>query len=1236
MPSRMDESQLMSEQVFTQRLAECCEPMLVGGKAANLGRLLRAGFPVPDGFVITTCARDCTHGELFTSPASESVSLQVLAAYHRMGRGMVAVRSSATLEDTANGSMAGQFDSVLNVKDERELLDAVAACWDSINSPRVRAYLREQGKDLTDTSIAVVVQRQISAEVSGVLFTVNPNAEIDLDEMCIEATRGLGDKLVSGEVPPDVFRLDRKTGRLLDATAAEQTTDTHDASNPHEPIRSEPATGVVGRTSERVDCASPCLSDRQLYQLWRLGIQVEQHFGFPQDIEWAIHGDAIHLLQARPITTYPRLQVRCKIIRETQVELRHQLSCGRGPWVLHNLSETLPHPTPLTWSVMKSFMSGSGGFGAMYRLAGFAPSRTVQRDGMLDLIAGRIYMDLSRAPEMFFENFPFAYDTELMKRSPGASQLAPTLVRGSLWERTKASRRLRIAQTRLLNLSNDWDVKLREQVFPAVQECSAKLRHINLCDLSHAELIALWQSYEDQVMNVFGAQLLLPSLISSMALQDLHNFLAEHFWEEDPEALSQFISSGGPPDSSFVSNAELFEVAQGSRRLEDWIAAHGHRGSGEFELAAPRWRELSTALSEQIEHFKNSESPVIRHNRHQQEVKDTLARLSSQLNQRTRKELVDQVGIVWRYIQFREDSKDVLMRGYGGLRELACEAGRRLSLSDDVFYLTREEVFESLRGSFPPLGVIEQRRDYYAIESQLVFPHFIDADSIDRLGRMPEIERHAAGYNALPISGGQAIGTARILKSPDDVPALPRGHILVCPSTDPSWTSLFADAAGLIVECGGALSHGAVVAREMGLPAVVLPYATRLLSDGETIRIDGSQGWVDRVAEDTDTMNRIPISDSNNTRVDAKRTPPPAGRSERFSGRCRNVGAAVWAAYLLAFFLLPSHLLFWPTMHAFDALLWPLVRAAGRPAAVAIVAAAIATLTLLAQRFLTDNRRLIEAKRRAAGLKQQASALPKTSARRAALLTLAAPVQARLLSASLVPIGLLIGPMVMSFIWLKQRVDPAVWSPAPGSSVQITAKVDGEWPGTVRLEAPTVGRLDEATPATYAAPPIRTTLERLHALYDQPATTAASSPELAFVSDLTREQLKNNLGAFLSRSMPAQGVTWLLHTPSGFNGRLKVHIVAGNSDSPVEVVIGNQYPPAPARDIRVSPPLREVTLSSPKARDISEFWKPFKILASTHSGLMRRISNIHVSWIMLYVMIYVVVFMVGRGILKIA
>ena len=325
-----------------------------------------------------------------------------------------------------------------------------------------------------------------------------------------------------------------------------------------------------------------------------------------------------------------------------------------------------------------------------------------------------------------------------------------------------------------------------------------------------------------------------------MALAELRTFLAENFWDEDADALAHLISSGGPPDRTVTRDAELYEVGKGNQPLETWLGTYGHRAADELELAGPRWREPSQAVAvrELAACLAAADSPLECHRRHVDEVDRCMAALCGRLSGRDRREFARRVDLVRRYIAFREDGKDFLILGYDLLRDAALEAGRRLGAGQDVFFLTREELFDALRVGFAPWHLIEQQCAAFAAESRLDLPRVLDAKALDTLGDAPERAPAAGGHKAFAVLVGRGRRVARVLVSPRDAGDLGRRYVLVCPSTDPAWTPLFGNAAGLVLERGGMLSHGAVVARELGLPAVVLPGATRLFHDGEEIHVE--------------------------------------------------------------------------------------------------------------------------------------------------------------------------------------------------------------------------------------------------------------------------------------------------------------------------------------------------------------------------------------------------------------
>ena len=331
-----------------------------------------------------------------------------------------AVRSSATAEDLAEASFAGQQDTFLNVTPD-ELLDALKACWVSLWSERAIAYRQTQKIADEGLAMAVVIQEMCEADVSGVLFTVAPFNE---NASIIESNWGLGESVVSGAIMPDSFQVLRETGEILErnvATKCEMVT----------------AAGVSEVPSTQQDV--PSLTDTQLKELTQLGMRVETHYGQPMDIEWALANGQFVLLQSRYITTSPKSitypewaysipEVDNEVveeIRQEEIQILEARAAEQGTvWCHHNLAEVLPAPLPMTWEIMKKFMSGVGGLGKAYRDLGFHPSEQVDNEGILDLICGRIYVNLNREAELHFDGFPFAHDFNALKQNPQEAMYA--------------------------------------------------------------------------------------------------------------------------------------------------------------------------------------------------------------------------------------------------------------------------------------------------------------------------------------------------------------------------------------------------------------------------------------------------------------------------------------------------------------------------------------------------------------------------------------------------------------------------------------------------------------------------------------------------------------------------------------------------------------------------------------------------------------------------------------------
>ena len=668
-------------------------------------------------------------------------------------------------------------------------------------------------------------------------------------------------------------------------------------------------------------------------------------------------------------------------------------------------------------------------------------------------------------------------------------------------------------------------------------------------------------------MDEFGSQAMLPSMVAGMAMEKLREFLAETFWDEESAELANELSGAAEPDLTILGTEGLYQIATSQGSLEEWLLTHGHRAPEEFDLSIPRWRERKEDVQNMASHLAVSESPLIRHHERAEACKQRAAELETRLPTAQRQQLRNHLDLAHRYLPFRENGKFYLMLGYDLLRDMALDAGRRLDIGTEVFLLKFEELRDALRTGYAPLHLLEERRMQRSAEVKIDLPHVIADADIEHIP-LPQSAPHSGQIQAFPISGGVSTGPAKIVLSPENAGELGSGYILVCPSTDPNWTPLFVNAAGLVLERGGALSHGAVVAREIGIPAVVVDGATKNFTENQRLIVDGNIGTVTDAdtqpsADDGIAATKSNGTVANNTRIPALHRPPLPGPLEGSNTKWRKRMLIVWIVFFAAAFLLPAAWVHDRVMQALDALLLPIFATAGGPATVAVVAIALALFSMFGQRFLTDNSRLLAAKNRANALCKEGALLPQDSPRARLIRQLAAPVQLRVLSASLFPLILILGPMVMVFLWFPARIDPMSWNPAPGSTAVITAMVAGDHGAPIQLTHNSKLVLSGQSPATQSIPLIRPVLEKLQSDWRMPRELPAGTPwNLRAAAEVTKTAMLDDLATFLRNPMPARPISWTLQLPDEQTGRYRVSLSTEGED-PVEIklVAGNGVPP---------------------------------------------------------------------------
>ncbi|MCS6866100.1 MAG: PEP/pyruvate-binding domain-containing protein [Gemmataceae bacterium] len=831
----------MTEIVFFDQITDTLMAA-VGGKGFNLGKLVQAGLPVPPGFVVTTAAyrRLAAHG-LRSDP---ELVQAIRAAYAQIGGGFVAVRSSATAEDASDTSFAGQQETILGVAGEA-VVDAIERCWQSLFSARAVAYRRRQQLDEAGLAMAVVVQQLVPAEVAGVLFTRDP-LDATGRQMLVEAAWGLGESVVSGRVQPDRYTLDRVSGRVLDRQRGSKALRVDVAGETHVPPEQQ---------------QQFCLDDPALAHLADLGRQVEAFYGEPRDVEWAYAAGRFYVLQARPITVASaaeREEVRQTIIRELKAK-----ADPRGTvWVRYNLSEVLPEPTPMTWAVVQRLLAADGGLGAMNRDLGAAPDPSLGSQSAFDLVAGRPMVNLSRLPRLQFAHPPFEYPFAEYQREPRKALepqpvLNPLAGQGCLggilrlpitvW---KLARLMRTTRKQAANFPAQFEVAAASFAAAAQQALAQDWMAFDT-----AQVLREFETWVQRTLVDFARHSLKPTVFADWLWNDLAALLQPRLGPERTRAALGELSLGAaPPEAAHLSQA-IRELSAGRLKREQFLARFGHRGTNEMELAQPRWSEVPEELDKLIR-----QTPI--HDHPPAPVDSERIAAEAKLTGPQRDQFLDKVRQLRTFLGLREAGKHYLLMGYAVIRRALLELDRRWGLHGGIWFLTPVDWPRLVAGEDVSSRIAAARKRRQT-ELSLEVPPVLLSTDLEAIGRPQPISGGGRELEGIPLSAGVAEGPALVLTEPTAAPP-EGGYVLVCPSTDPAWVPLFVAARGLVMETGGVLSHGAIVAREFGLPAVAgLPAATQQITTGQRLRVDGGRGRVIIVdAEVPTTASAAPVASS--------------------------------------------------------------------------------------------------------------------------------------------------------------------------------------------------------------------------------------------------------------------------------------------------------------------------------------------------------------------------------------
>ncbi len=800
----------------------------VGAKAANLGEMLRAGFRVPQGFCLTCTAyrafvednelQDEIDGliknvngsgdpySVFARPMDEGLKNQVLTACQQLLDTLVpgsrlAVRSSATVEDLADASFAGQGETFLNI-DPSELLDRIRDCWASLWSARAVAYTNRRAGDAEKppSEMAVVVQAMVPCDAGGVAFTTDP---LGGEGVVIEASRGLAGAVVQGTGGITRYTVDR-----------------------HSLAYTQEGAGVLTPTEVQLVAET--------------ALALEKHFGRAQDVEWGMWNGELHLLQCRPITT------------QSDRFFTQIIPGDDHLWTGGYLNERFPQPvSPLGWSIVGGLVEEL----ALRDPLRYLGYRGSDRLPLTKLYRGHPYTNVA-VFQILYRAFPDALvpddavryfpdgDTSLRKEAPYPCCLFdPRFIASMLWHLRREP-----ANWSPLHNYRHW-ARFAARHETAIGALAQRPQ-------DGADLDDLWtiieaaQRWNRELLRIHRWSLMAADLTIPLLRRLVERWVSR---ERQGELCHRLLS--GLPNKSVEMDRALRQLAEGPSlgpaALKEFLAAYGHR-SFSLDIYHPTFYDEPEQVLRLLKVAGQGPDPTTRVAERESAEREARTAIASRSMGRLKLFILDRVLALARcYVTLREDQRFAWQRSLALMRRAFLRIGERLAAggllvqADDVFFATLEEIRElspQVRQAIAARRVtFERLQREFELAPHLTYPAFLR-------GKRPlesPLEKGMKRWHGVPVSPGLVRGPARVVLTPDRLDRTAPGDILVTPSTDPGWTPVFGQLGGLIMEQGGQLSHGSVVAREYGLPAVVgIPHITQYLRDGDLVLLDGLSGSV--------------------------------------------------------------------------------------------------------------------------------------------------------------------------------------------------------------------------------------------------------------------------------------------------------------------------------------------------------------------------------------------------------
>ena len=849
---------------------------LVGGKGLNLGELSNIqGIQVPEGFCVTTVAYEkaieqneelqtllqqltklkledrAQIGEMSKEIREVIMAVQIptdvveaVTQYlSRFGNEHAyAVRSSATAEDLPYASFAGQQDTYLNIIGKEAILQHVRKCWASLFTERAVMYRMQNGFEHNQVSICVVVQKMVFPEASGILFTADPITS-SRKILSIDASFGLGEALVSGLVSADNYKV--KEGKITETMIATKKLAIY-------------AVKEGGTETKQIDSAQQkiqTLSERQILQLEQIGRQIEAYFGCPQDIEWCLARNTFYIVQSRPITTLYPIPEENDGGNHVYISVGHQQMMTDAMKPLGLSFFLLTTSAPMRKAGGRLFVDATqqlaspasrdyliNTLGKSDPLVRDALTTIIERDNFITLLpdeeteksASKSKPPVSLQPEI--ENDP-AIVTELIKNSEASLE--------ELKENMQLKSGLDVLDFILEDIQQLKKVLFNPQSIAVIMAGMNASSWINekmeqwLGEKNAADTLS--QSVQNNITSEMG-----------LALMEVADVIRPY---EEVIAYLQHVEN-----DSFLDELVQFKDGEKAREAIDaFLNKYGMRCSGEIDITKTRWSEKPTTIIPMIlNNVRDFEYGASKRKfeeglqealKKEEELVDRLQQLpdGKQKVEETKRMICN----IRNFIGYREYPKYGMINRYFIYKQALLKEAEQLVQSgvihevDDIYYLTFEELHEVVRTKKLNYELIHKQKNDYKLYEKLTPPRIMTSDGEIITGKYKRENLPADAIAGLPVSSGVVEGRARVILNMEEA-NLEEGDILVTAFTDPGWTPLFVSIKGLVTEVGGLMTHGAVIAREYGLPAVVgVENATKLIKDGQRIRVHGTEGYIE-------------------------------------------------------------------------------------------------------------------------------------------------------------------------------------------------------------------------------------------------------------------------------------------------------------------------------------------------------------------------------------------------------